>query len=120
MTTAGGNTDSYTGQFMENGFLDKLIEQLLECKPLPEEKVKQLCEIAKEILHKEENVVAVRAPVTICGDVNGQFYDLKELFQIGGELPENNYLFTGDYVDRGNYGPEVAAYLFCLKLKHPN
>jgi len=119
MTTAGGNADSYTGQFMENGFLDKLIEQLLECKPLPEEKVKQLCEIAKGILHKEENVVAVRAPVTICGDVHGQFYDLKELFQIGGELPENNYLFTGDYVDRGYYSVETVTLLVILKVRYP-
>jgi len=67
MTTAG-ETNS---QFYENGFLDKQIQHLLECKPLPEERVKQLCEIAKEILAKEENVVPVRAPVTICGDVHG-------------------------------------------------
>jgi len=77
MTTTGGPD---TSQFSDNGFLDKQIETLLECKPLPEERVKQLCEIAKEILSKEENVVQVRAPVTICGDVHGQFYDLKELF----------------------------------------
>jgi len=99
--------------------LDKLIEQLLECKPLPEEKVKQLCEKAKELLAKEENVVAVRAPVTICGDVHGQFYDLKELFQIGGELPENNYLFTGDYVDRGYYSVETVTLLVILKVRYP-
>lgn len=116
MTTAG-ETNS---QFYENGFLDKQIQHLLECKPLPEERVKQLCEIAKEILAKEENVVPVRAPVTICGDVHGQFYDLKELFQIGGELPDNNYLFTGDYVDRGYYSVETVTLLVVLKVRYPS
>uniref|UniRef100_A0A3B4FGX0 protein-serine/threonine phosphatase n=1 Tax=Pundamilia nyererei TaxID=303518 RepID=A0A3B4FGX0_9CICH len=71
---------------------------------------------AKEILTKESNVQEVRCPVTVCGDVHGQFHDLMELFKIGGKSPDTNYLFMGDYVDRGYYSVETVTLLVTLKV----
>uniref|UniRef100_A0A3B4WMQ8 protein-serine/threonine phosphatase n=1 Tax=Seriola lalandi dorsalis TaxID=1841481 RepID=A0A3B4WMQ8_SERLL len=96
--------------------LDQWIEQLNECKQLTENQVRTLCEKAKEILTKESNVQEVRCPVTVCGDVHGQFHDLMELFKIGGKSPDTNYLFMGDYVDRGYYSVETVTLLVTLKV----
>lgn len=72
----------------------------------------------------------VHCPLTICGDVHGQFRDLIELFRIGGSLPDTNYLFMGDYVDRGFHSVdawysrhskvEIITLLLLLKVRYPN
>ncbi|KAF2659169.1 Metallo-dependent phosphatase [Lophiostoma macrostomum CBS 122681] len=100
--------------------LDKAISQLRACRPIPENQVRELCYKARELLIEEGNVVGVDAPVTICGDIHGQFHDLMELFRVGGDVPDTNYLFMGDFVDRGFYSLESFLLLLCLKVRHPD
>eukprot|EP01126_Amoeba_proteus_P014825 TRINITY_DN16580_c0_g1_i3.p1 TRINITY_DN16580_c0_g1~~TRINITY_DN16580_c0_g1_i3.p1 ORF type:complete len:581 (-),score=114.94 TRINITY_DN16580_c0_g1_i3:177-1919(-) len=72
------------------------------------------------IFSGEENVVVVDAPVTVCGDIHGQYYDLIKLFEVGGDPATTNYLFLGDYVDRGNFSCEVIILMFSYKLLFPH
>ena len=82
--------------------------------------MRELCYKARELLIEEGNVVSVDAPVTICGDIHGQFHDLMELFRVGGDVPDTNYLFMGDFVDRGFYSLESFLLLLCLKVRYPD
>eukprot|EP00037_Helgoeca_nana_P013539 m.124762 g.124762 ORF g.124762 m.124762 type:complete len:304 (+) comp22090_c3_seq1:154-1065(+) len=102
------------------GDVDAYIETLRGGTMLKESEVKDLCEKAREVLVKESNVQPVPCPVTVCGDVHGQFYDLMELFRIGGDVPHTNYLFMGDYVDRGYYSVETVSLLVALKVRYPH
>jgi serine/threonine-protein phosphatase 4 catalytic subunit len=99
--------------------LDRQISSLKQCSQLTESEVKQLCQKAKEILAVEANVQVISAPVTICGDIHGQFYDLLELFIVGGDCPLTNYLFMGDFVDRGYHSVETFLLLLALKVRYP-
>lgn len=102
-----------------NTTLDKNIELLKKCEIIKESEVKELCEKAKEILFEESNVQYIEAPVTVCGDIHGQFDDLMELFKIGKFVPETNYLFMGDFVDRGFNSVETFLLLLAYKVRYP-
>ncbi|KAM0687330.1 Serine/threonine-protein phosphatase PP2A-4 catalytic subunit [Conglomerata obtusa] len=99
--------------------IDEYLEKLFNCTILTETELTILCAKAQEIFITEPNVLSLNAPLTICGDVHGQFQDLLELFKVSGLPPQTKFLFLGDYVDRGYHSIEVLSLLLALKVKHP-
>lgn len=100
--------------------VDKILLKLTKCQIPTEDEVQTICDLATDIFIKEENVLYLPSSITICGDVHGQLYDLFELLKIGGLPPYTNYLFMGDYVDRGFHSVETLTFLLCLKIKYPD
>lgn len=75
--------------------LDECIARLYKKELLAESVIEAICAKTKELLMKESNVVHIEAPVTVVGDIHGQFFDMIEIFKIGGYCPDTNYLFLG-------------------------
>ncbi len=99
---------------------DAQIGTLSDCKVLSEDDVVELAAKCKELLQQEANVTHVHAPVVVVGDTHGQFHDLMEIFKIAGKAPDTNYLFLGDYVDRGYYSVETVCMVIALKVRYPS
>lgn len=97
--------------------VDAWLESLKQGNLLPPHVLQFVCRRLQYTLSQESNVQPLSAPVAIIGDVHGQFYDVLEIFRIGGPVPHTNYLFLGDYVDRGAFSVETISYLACLKLR---
>lgn len=79
-----------------------------------------LIERAFSVFCLEENLIILDAPATVCGDIHGQFYDLLRLLELGGDPGVTNYLFLGDYVDRGMFSMECVILLFAHKINFPD
>eukprot|EP00794_Sanderia_malayensis_P008981 gene8981-9939_t len=86
---------------------------------LPEAKIRRLCQLSRDLFIKEKTLIEVSAPVNICGDIHGQFGDLLRHFNDAGYPGDYNYLFLGDYVDRGKRSLETICLLLAYKVKFP-
>ena len=108
--------------------VDVLIEKLLSVrgnKPgkqvdLKEEEIKFLIDKSLPIIKEQKMLVELEAPLHVCGDIHGQYYDLLRIFEHCGYPGEFNYLFLGDYVDRGKQSLETVCLLLCYKIKFPD
>eukprot|EP00980_Cylindrotheca_fusiformis_P022447 scaffold9308_cov115-Cylindrotheca_fusiformis.AAC.10 len=87
---------------------------------LKEEDIINLCKQIREVFLAEKMVLTLSAPIKICADLHGQFYDLLRLFEYGNHPIQSNYLFLGDYVDRGKQSVETMCLLFAYKLLDPS
>jgi serine/threonine-protein phosphatase 2B catalytic subunit len=68
------------------------------------------------VMKSEPNIVKIQDPVTVVGDIHGQYYDLLKLLEVGGNPEDTKYLFLGDYVDRGSFSIECVILLYAIKV----
>ena len=104
---------------MEKSDVDFILSNLWKCVLPDEHCALQLLKMGADVMSQEPNVLDLKTPITVCGDLHGQFYDVLELFSVGGKPPEQNFIFLGDYVDRGYYSTETLFLLLCLKVRFP-
>ena len=107
--------------------VDQIIDKLLAVrgnKPgkqvdLGEDEIKFLIDKSLQRIKVQKMLVELEAPLHVCGDIHGQYYDLLRIFEHCGYPGEYNYLFLGDYVDRGKQSLETVCLLLCYKIKYP-
>jgi len=115
-------------QASDTANLDEIVSYMLESKgkgpdakvKIPSEsEVRYITKTAGDIFMSQPALLELEAPVTVVGDIHGQYHDLLRLFDFGGFPPESNYLFLGDYVDRGKQSLETIILLLVYKIKYP-
>lgn len=111
----------------ELDFVRNMVKKLLAVKDAPPQtpvqlepqNVDKLIGHALRIFEAESSLLELEAPITICGDIHGQYFDLLRVFEVGGSPPKTKYLFLGDYVDRGNQGIETLCLMLSFKVLYP-
>ncbi|BAO39623.1 Serine/threonine-protein phosphatase [Kluyveromyces marxianus] len=110
--------------------IDDMIEKLLylgESRiyhskdfPFRSWEIQLVCTMAREVFLNQPSLLKLQAPIKVVGDVHGQFTDLLRILRLSGVPPDTNYLFLGDYVDRGKQSLETILLLLCYKIKYPD
>ena len=122
------NDNNNEEQEENNDSIYKIIKKLKKsrkgsiCQELniKEDECNYIIEKAYPIFQKETSLLKISAPLYICGDIHGQYYDLLRVFDILNYPPTSTFLFLGDYVDRGKQSLECILLLLCLKIKYPD
>ncbi|KAK2749893.1 serine/threonine protein phosphatase Pzh1 [Myotisia sp. PD_48] len=109
------DVDDMITRLLDAGYSTKVTKAVC----LKNAEITAICTAVREVFLSQPALLELSAPVKIVGDVHGQYTDLIRLFEMCGFPPNSNYLFLGDYVDRGKQSLETILLLFCYKLKHP-
>jgi len=106
--------------FNKNGSINlkNLKAHFLKEGRLQKRDIFKIVESASNLFAEEPNLIRLRDPISVCGDIHGQFYDLIRLMHTAGKPKNTKYLFLGDYVDRGQFSTEVIFYLFAHKITY--
>ncbi|EDP43640.1 hypothetical protein MGL_1853 [Malassezia globosa CBS 7966] len=118
MTSTDGvktfDIDDMITRLIDAGYTSKIPKPALK---VPE--IMAICQAAREVFLSQPTLIELSPPVKIVGDTHGQYQDLLRLFEMCGFPPAANYLFLGDYVDRGKQSLETILLLLCYKIKYP-
>ncbi|CAK7228237.1 serine/threonine protein phosphatase Pzh1 [Sporothrix bragantina] len=107
--------DDYIKRLLDAAYAGKVTKSVC----LKNAEIVAICHRARETFLSQPTLLELDAPVKIVGDVHGQYTDLIRMFEMCGFPPSSNFLFLGDYVDRGKQSLETILLLLCYKLKFP-
>ncbi|CAJ0933241.1 unnamed protein product, partial [Mesorhabditis belari] len=108
------NIDDMIGRLLNVGMAGG---RLTTC--VSEDELKSLCCFAKNVFMSQPSLIEVGPPIVVCGDIHGQYSDLLRIFEKTTFPPDANFIFLGDYVDRGQQNIETISLMFCYKIKYP-
>jgi serine/threonine-protein phosphatase PP1 catalytic subunit len=109
------DVDDYIKRLLDAGYAGKSTKGVC----LRNAEINSICSRVRELFLDQPPLLELDAPVKIVGDIHGQYSDLIRMFEMCGFPPTSNFLFLGDYVDRGKHSLETILLLMCYKIKYP-